>query len=112
MANNAPMTTEDHWSLPVAMAPGGQWLSLREVIEDEPVRFSFIQLSLEQQSELVAERIKKRPQFEVGVIGIGIVDKKRAIKEVQNRTSIGCTLIDIEQRMIKMLIESAREGNL
>ena len=112
MANNAPMTREDHWSRPVAMDPGGQWISLREVVDEEPARFSFIQLTPEQQSELVAERIRQRPMFEVGILGLGVFSKKRAINEVRARTRIGHTLIEVEQRMIKMLIERARARNL
>ena len=112
MANNTPMTREDHWSRPVAMAPDGQWLSLREVIDDEPARFSFAQLSFEQQSELVVERIRQRPVFEVGILGLGVFSKKRAINEVRARTRIGCTLIEVEQRMIARLIKRARNGTL
>ncbi|MDE0687539.1 MAG: hypothetical protein OXI61_05170 [Candidatus Poribacteria bacterium] len=105
MANSAPITREDHWSRPVAMAPDGQWLSLREVVEEEPARFSFIQLTLDQQSELVAERIRQRPKFDVGILGLGVLSKKRAINEVQARTRIGRTLIEVEQRMIARLIK-------
>ncbi len=112
MANNTPVTREDHWSRPVAMAPDGQWLSLREVIDEEPARFSFAQLSREQQSELVAEHIKQRPVFDVGILGLGVFSKKRAINEVKARTRIGRTFIEVEQRMIARLIERAREGTL
>lgn len=112
MANSAPITREDHWSRPVAMAPDGQWLSLREVVEEEPARFSFIQLTPDQQSELVAERIRQRPKFDFGILGLGVLSKKRAINEVQARTRIGRTLIEVEQRMIARLIKRAREGNL
>ena len=112
MANNAPMTHEDHWTTPVAMTPDGQWLSLREVVEEEPTQVPFNCLSLEKQSELVAERIRQSPEFDVGILGQGIVDKKHAIEEVQKRTSIGRALIDVEQRMIRMLIKRAFEGNL
>lgn len=112
MANSTPITREDHWSRPVAMAPDGQWLSLREVIEEEPARFSFIQLTPDQQSELVAERIRQRPKFDVGILGLGVLSKKRAINEVQARTRVGRTLIEVEQRMIARLIKRAIEGNL
>ena len=112
MANNAPMPHEDHWSRPVAMTPEGQWVSLREVVEGKPTQVPFNSLSLEKQSELVAERIRQNPDFEVGILGQGIMDKKRAIDEVQKRTSIGRALIDVEQRMIRMLIKRALEGNL
>ena len=63
MENNAPMTREDHWSRPVAMAPDGQWLSLREVVDEEPAQFSFIQLTPEQQSELVGGTYSTAPQI-------------------------------------------------
>ena len=46
MANNAPMTHEDHWSRPVTMTPDGQWLSLREVVEEEPTQVPFNRLFL------------------------------------------------------------------
>lgn len=111
MTKMEPTTREDHWSRPVAMAPDGQWLSLREVVE-EPARLSFMQLSPEQKSELVAERIRQRPIFDTGILGLGILSRKRAINEVRARTRIGRTLIEVEHRMIKMLIEQAREGNL
>ena len=112
MANNAPMTHEDHWSRPVAMTPDGQWISLREVLEGAPTQVPFNCLSLEKQSKLVAERIRQSPEFDVGILGQRIVSKRHAIDEVQKRTSIGRALIDIEQRMIRMLIKRAFEGNL
>ncbi|MXV78151.1 hypothetical protein F4X73_05185 [Candidatus Poribacteria bacterium] len=112
MKNNTLIPREDHWSRPVAMAPNGQWLSLREVVENEPARFSFVQLTPEQQSELVAERIRQRPEYDMGILGLGILNKKRAINEVQARTPIGCTLIEVEQRMIERLIERASQKDL
>ncbi|MDE0681504.1 MAG: hypothetical protein OXI63_01195 [Candidatus Poribacteria bacterium] len=112
MANNAPITRENHWSRPVAMTPDGQWISLRELVEEEPTRVPFNCLSPEQQSELVAERIRQSPEFDIGILGQRMVDKKQAIDEVQKRTSIGRALIDVEQRMIRMLIKRALAGNL
>ena len=69
MTNNAPMTHEDHWSRPVAMTPDGQWISLREVVAGAPTQVPFNCLSLEKQSELVAERIRQSPEFDVGILG-------------------------------------------
>ena len=82
------------------------------MVEGKPTQVPFNCLSLEKQSELVAERIRQNPDFDVGILGQGIMDKKRAIDEVQKRTSIGRALIDVEQRMIRMLIKRALEGNL
>ena len=96
----------------MAMTPEGQWISLREVVEGEPIQVPFNCLSFEKQSELVAERIRQDPNFDVGILGQGVMDEKRAIDEVQKRTSIGRALIDVEQRMMRMLIKRALEGNL
>lgn len=112
MTNYRRLSDEDHWISPVAMDHNGQWLSLREVVEKEPFQMSFTDLTPEKKSELVVERIRLRPDFEMITIGKEIIDKIRAIKEVKRQTSLGLTLIDIEQRMIRMLLESAREGKL
>ena len=63
MENNAPMTREDHWSRPVAMAPDGQWISLREVVDEEPARFSFIQLTPEQAIKIGCGTHSTTPQI-------------------------------------------------
>ena len=112
MTNNKPIPREDHWSRPVAMALNGQWISLREVVENQPARFSLVQLTPEQQSELVAERIQQRTEYDMGILGLGVLDKKRAINEVRARTPIGCTLIEVEQRLIERLIERAGKSDL
>ena len=106
------VSNEDHWGSPVALRPNGQWISLQEVIEEDPARFSFIQLSPEQKSELVMERINRRPHLDVGTINLGMISRQRAINEVRERTPLGRTLIDIEGRMIARLIELAHEGKL
>ena len=87
MVNNATMADEDHWTGPVAMTLDGQWLTLREVVDAKSARLPFDDLSPEQQSELVAKRIERRPTFEVGIISRGIVNKERAIDEVQKRSA-------------------------
>ena len=66
----------------------------------------------EQQAELVAERIRQRPKYNMGILGLGVLDKKRAINEVRARTPIGRALIEVEQRMIERLIKRACEKDL
>lgn len=82
-------------------------MDILEVITEEVKSIFFRDFSL-----WVAERIRQSPEFDVGILGQGIMDKKRAIDEVQKRTSIGRALIDVEQRMMRMLIKRAFEGNL
>jgi hypothetical protein len=68
------------------------------------------QLSPEQQAELTAARIQHQPKFQVGMVGVGVVDKERAIAEVKARSDVGRTLIEIENRALRMLIEKGRES--
>ena len=66
------------------------------------------QLAPGQEAELVEKRIAYQPDFKVAMIGIGIVDQERAMKEVRNKTSAGLTLIDIELSTIALVIERLR----
>ena len=43
---------------------------------EDPARFSFIQLTPEQQSELVAERIRQRPKFDLGILGLQLFSQE------------------------------------
>ena len=112
MNNKVSTVPEEQWNLPVSTTPDGQQISLREFIQAETTMPSFGQLSLDQQAELVAERIASQPQFEVAMVGPGLVNKARAVQEVRTQTHVGRTLIEIEQRMIARMIKRARERNI
>ena len=58
---------------------------------------------------LTAERINGQRKFKIGLVGIGVLDKKRAIEEVRKQSSAGKTLVNIEQRVIRMVLEQARK---
>lgn len=117
MANQVSMIPEEQWKMPVSITPDGNWISLRE-FTDEKMDQKMVTLSPEnladqlvpagQEAALVEKRIAYQPDFQLAMIGIGIVDQERAMQEVRNKTSAGLTLIDIELRTIALVIEHVR----
>jgi hypothetical protein len=100
----------DQWPLPVGMTTEGQFVSLKQYVLDHVPALLIPQLPPAQRSKLVAFRIGKQAHFEVATIGSGVLTKERAIAEVQALTPAGLALIDVEQRMIRRMIERAEQG--
>ena len=98
---------EKQWDLPAAIDPHGSLISLREVTNTPGAVLSFASLTGEQQAELVAARIAMQEKFEVSMIGVGKVDKERAIEEVRARSPIGLALIEIESRLMRRMLHNA-----
>ena len=59
--------------------------------------------------QLVVARISRQPKFKLGMVGVGLLDKKRAIGEVQMGTAAGKTLVEIEQRVVQHFLDAARK---
>lgn len=60
-------------------------------------------------AELVAKRLESQREFKLAMIGAGLIDKERAIAEVKAQTRVGKVLMEIEQQMIRNLIERAQQ---
>jgi hypothetical protein len=91
----------DQLSLPAGFSPDGdRMVSLRDVISPKIATIDFPQLSPEKKAELTIARLEQQPDFKLGMVGIGVVDKDRAILEVKKQTPAGKTLVEIEQRTI------------
>lgn len=86
---------------------GKKMVPLRDVLSPEVPTRDFAELSPPQQAQLTAERIRRQRRFKIGMVGAGVIDKKRAIAEVKANTHVGRTLVEIEQRTIRMLKEKA-----
>ncbi len=99
----------EQWALPVSMDTEGHFVSMRDTCAGKTAVLSFAQLSLNQQTELVARRIEQQPKFELSMIGAGVVSKERAIAEVRAQTPVGRTLIEIEQRMMARMMKRAKQ---
>ena len=96
----------EQMELPVAFDATGGMVTLREVMAHDYGSVSSLSaLSPEKRAELTVKRIEAQPAFEVAMVGGGIVDKERAIKEVKAQTDIGKALTEIEQRVIQNLLE-------
>jgi hypothetical protein len=109
-AKKALPVPAEQWDLPVSLGADGHWLTLKQAVETKAAGLSFGQLSMEQQADLVAQRIENQPKFEMAMVGPGIVGKERAIQEVRAQSSVGRTLMEIEQRMISRMLKRASGG--
>lgn len=110
-----PAIPQEQWDLPIAYSlDGRRMLSLREAVESSGGVLEPMQLDETQRAELVATRIERQSHFELCMVGAGRVDQQRAIREVQSRSPIGRVLIEIEQRLIRDLLDRTipRHDNL
>jgi hypothetical protein len=95
--------------LPAGFSSDGKKMaSLKQVLAPEIPTRDFGELAPEQQAILTAERIRRQPRYKMGMVGAGVIDQKRAIAEVKAQTDVGRTLMEIEQRTIRMLKEKAK----
>jgi len=81
--------------------------TLREVLDPAVPTMSLAELTEEQRVNLVVSRLQKEPDnFRIGIIGPGTIDKTRAIAEVQARSRIGRTIMEIEQNLLLHLAKT------
>jgi hypothetical protein len=94
-------------------ADGSGMLSLRDLLAaPETDTRGLSDLTEAEQAELTAERIRGQRTFRIELVGVGVLDKERAIAEVRALSSAGRTLIEIEKRALRMVIEDARTESL
>jgi len=97
--------------LPVAFGPGGKMVTLREVMKPGHGSVaSLASLSPEKRAELTVKRIEGQPDFEMAMIGGGMVDRERAIEEVKAHSDVGRVLVEIEQRVVQNLLDELAGG--
>ena len=101
---------DGQWDLPIAYRPDGTMCTLRDVVEKKAPVLSLSQLTARQRAELTAKRIERQPDFRVGMVGAGILNRDRAIAEVQALSPVGRALIEIEQRVITALLDGVAQG--
>lgn len=64
-------------------------------------------LSDEQRRELTLLRIARQKHLHLGSLDGGVIDKARALREVEEGTALGAVLVDIEHRAIRLMREYA-----
>jgi len=100
---------QEQWEMPVSFDEQGKPISLREYTKGDDKALSFSSLSDDQRTELAAKRIEMEPDYEIGSIGAGIVNKEQALLAVRAKSKLGRTLTEIETRVILHLIDEAEK---
>lgn len=95
------------WRLPAGYHADGRPASLTRVVDPKTPTIDGDRLSAGQRAALAALRIGRQKAFRVGVLGNGVVTKRRALKEVKAGTPLGLALVDIEHRAIRLMREWA-----
>jgi hypothetical protein len=102
--------SQPQWKLPAGYTSNGKKMAtLQEVVDPETPTMSLSQLSDKQRLALVAKRIQMQPDFQIAMLGAGLIDKKRALQEVKSGTPIGRNLAEIEERLLSHVIKTAEK---
>ncbi len=104
------MVAEKQWNMPAGLCPDGSPATLLEVVDSNQPTRQLSDLSFAERADLVVKRLELQSKIELAMIGAGMIDKARAITEVKNKTRVGRLLIEIEQQMIRNLIELSQKG--
>lgn len=89
---------------------GSKHATLRDVVDPNVATTQLSGLTLQQRAELAVKRLELQSKIELAMIGAGMIDKARAITEVKNKTKVGRLLIEIEDQMIRNLIERSQKA--
>ncbi|HXV63309.1 MAG TPA: hypothetical protein VEK15_21600 [Vicinamibacteria bacterium] len=100
---------KDQMDLPVTFSIDGRKLRLRELLDrDEPDFLWPEQLSERQLQDLTADRVAAQEEFLIGMLGVGEIDKDRAIAAIADPASdVGRALLDVEGRTIARVLRRA-----
>lgn len=104
LAKRPKTISEEQWKLPAGFTQDGKMASLAEVLSDPIPTFSLESLSAKQKKDLIIERIKKQQDYPSRyMLGIGEVNKDRAIVEVEAGSSAGKFIQESEQMVIQLM---------
>lgn len=99
--------------LPVSFTPEGKEVSLLKFVKDKNQAYlSLSSLNPNQKARITAERLRRKPELKLAVLGVGEIDKERAIAEVEAQTPLGLSLIEADQYVIQKLIQELEHGRL
>jgi hypothetical protein len=85
---------------------GSKLATLKEVLDPGTPTMSLAELTEQQRVDLAIARLRSKPDdFQIVMIGPGAINKARAIAEVEARSRVGRTLMEIEQLLISTLTE-------
>jgi|HubBroStandDraft_4_1064222.scaffolds.fasta_scaffold227637_1 hypothetical protein len=105
----APRLSAEQWDAPAGFcAHEIRRATLREVLDPNIPTKNIAELSIPELYDLASARVKLLPSdFQVAIMGYGLIDKQRALAEVQGRTPLGKHIAILQ---IKVLQHEARLG--
>jgi hypothetical protein len=98
---------QEQYDLPVTFDVSGKVLTLKQLLQAGSCALSLSSLEHEKLVELTSQRIAAQPDFEIAMVGAGLVNKARALKEIAAQTDVGRLLVEIEQRVIQRVLNRA-----
>ncbi|MBV8858742.1 MAG: hypothetical protein JOZ02_17560 [Acidobacteria bacterium] len=96
---------ERQWELPVGFCGCcKQPVTLRELVEHAPPLLPSDSLTDEQRTKLVTGRLLGQRKFSLSVYGVGVIDRERAVCEVEAGSKLGQSIARVEMTMIQEMI--------
>jgi len=97
---------KDQWNLPAGFKPDGSFATLAEVVSKPIATFSLEAIPTGDKKQLIVERIRRQHSYPTRfMLGVGEVDKERAITEVEADTPAGKFIEESEQKIIQLMQE-------
>ena len=102
---------DQRWNMPATFTiDGTRMATLRELVDPTVPTKNLVELSRDQLAELTIRRLEaEHDDFGVAIMGIGVVNRARAIAEVKARSVLGMQLIEIEYILIDHLQQNANK---
>jgi hypothetical protein len=100
----------DQWNSPAGFhAHEIRRATLEEVVNPQVPTKNLPELSLAEIYDLAAIRLSlEAPNFQVAVMGFGLIDKARALSEVRARTKLGKHLAVLQMYSVQSLVDLAQ----
>jgi hypothetical protein len=102
---------EPDGSQPAGYHVGGHAIArLRDVLDPTTPTLSLHELTEDQRVRLVVARLQLKPkEYKLAMIGPGIIERTRAIAEVETRSAIGRAIMAIEVYVLEHLSNAPRK---
>src|SRR5579862_5454019 len=107
----SPKLTAEQWDSPAGFhAHEIRRATLREVIDPRIPTKNIPELTISELYDLAATRLNLLPDdFQVAVMGFGLIDKERTLADVRARTQLGKHLAILQIKNLQHLLRQAQE---
>ena len=96
---------------PITVSPTGEFLTAREVISTPSLAFgSLFTLAKDVQLKLTLERYTLEPDFKLGIIGVGLLNKHDIIEHLKAQTKFGQLALQAEMGYLSELVSTLTTG--